>query len=105
MTKVDIKAFLATRLTEGWKTLHMDGDEALARVAMDARADIRLLFDEKGDFLHPPDWPDEVANSVETVEFYDGGGVKRVRLVSKAAARRTDVSRLLWKKKSGVTSC
>lgn len=26
----------------------MSGDEALGRVAMDARADIRLLFGEKG---------------------------------------------------------
>jgi phage terminase small subunit len=89
LTKVDIKAFLSTQLGEAWNALHMHGDEAFARVAMDARADIRLLFDEKGDFLHPLEWPDEVANSVETVEFYGGGGVKRVRFVSKAAARRT----------------
>ena len=31
----------------------MSGDEALGRVAMDARADTRLLFDEKGDLLNP----------------------------------------------------
>jgi flagellar capping protein FliD len=34
-------------------------------------------------------WPDEIANSVETIDFYENGGVKRVRLASKATARRT----------------
>ena len=33
LTKVDIKAFLATQLAEGWEALQMDGDEALGRVA------------------------------------------------------------------------
>jgi hypothetical protein len=29
---------------------------------------IRLLFDEDGVLLKPQDWPDEIANSVESVE-------------------------------------
>ena len=66
----------------------MDGDEALARISMDARADPRLLLDAMGGPLDPVDWPDELANSLETVEFHENGRLKRVKFVSKTAARR-----------------
>ena len=46
----------------------MSGDEALGRVAMDARAAIRLLFDEKGELLSPHDWPDSVAGCVKAIQ-------------------------------------
>ncbi len=68
LIKPAVQEFLATQIGDRWKDLHMDGDEVLARVSMDARADPRLLFDEKGKPLPPADWPDEVANSVETFE-------------------------------------
>jgi hypothetical protein len=69
------------------KTAGFSGDEIA--VAMDARSDVRLLFNQKGELLHPKDWPDETANSVESVDFYDTSRVKRVRLGSKTMARRT----------------
>lgn len=64
--------------------LQMTGDEALARVAMDARADIRELFDdETGKLLPPHLWPDSIASSVKAVRA-DGS----VTLNDSLAARR-----------------
>ena len=61
------------------------GDEALARVAGDARSDIRMLFNAKGALLNPHEWPDEIAHSVEAVDLTSG----KVKLASKSNARRT----------------
>jgi hypothetical protein len=83
-----VRAYIEKRIGKAWKKRHMDGDEALALVAMDARADPRWLVDEMGVPLTLSDWPADLASSVESVEF-DGATVKRVRFVSKAAARRT----------------
>jgi hypothetical protein len=63
----------------------MTGDEALARVAGDARADIRMLFDTTGNLKKPHEWPDEIADSVEQVDLAGG----KVKLASKSNARRT----------------
>ena len=86
LTKVDIKAFLATQLAEGWEALQMDGDEALGRVAQHARADIRLFYDEKGQLLDPRDWPDEIAGSVKAIK--DGPYGKTITLVDPLSAQR-----------------
>lgn len=88
LTKPAVQAFLAQQLGSRWKALHMDGDEVLARVAMDARADPRLLFDEHGKPLRPDQWPNEIANSIESVKLKDDGSLE-VRLASKSASRRT----------------
>lgn len=80
-----VSAYIRTQLDKHWKTLHMDGDEALALVAQDARADIRQLFDEHGKLKAPHLWPDDVASSVEGYEVDKG----KVKLVSKGQARRT----------------
>ena len=88
LTNSDVKAFLASQLDQAWKAKQMSGEEALALVANDARADLRLLYDEKGALLHPKDWPDDIANAVESAEL-DGDGCLKVKLVSKAASRRT----------------
>lgn len=81
-----IRAYIAKQQRNRWKGLVMSGDEALGRVALDARSDPRLLFNGNTP-LDPADWPDEVANSIESVEFEDGK-LKRVRMVPKLAARR-----------------
>ena len=85
----DIKAFLRTQIENGWTARQMAADHALALVAGDASADPRLLFNEKGQLLAVHDWPDELAASVEGLEFHENGAVKRVRFASKSAARRT----------------
>ncbi len=82
-----VRAFLDPQLQSRWKALQPDGDEALGRIALDARADLRLLFDEKGELLKPHEWPDDIANSIESVELRADGGVK-VRLTGKLTARR-----------------
>lgn len=74
-------------LAEGrWKRLQMDGDEALGRVALDARADIRQLFDETGVLLPIHDWPDDVAQSVKALRPTKDGLV--VTMNDSLAARR-----------------
>jgi phage terminase small subunit len=85
LAKPCIRAVIEDRLRNRWERLHMSGDEALARVALDARADIRTLFDGDGKLLKPHEWPDEIANSVEAVDLERG----KVKLVSKVTARRT----------------
>ena len=80
----NVRSFLQETLGEHWQTLQMDGDEVVARLSMDARADPRLLFDEKGKPLPPAGWPDEIANSVESFELHENGCIKRVRLVTGA---------------------
>ena len=88
LVKPHIKAFIDKRLTNRWKALQMDGDEVLARLAMDARADIRLAFDAEGVMLPVSEWPDDLANSVNAVSISPDGAAK-IALVSKFAARRT----------------
>ncbi len=89
LIKPAVQEFMATQIGDRWKGLQMDGDEVLARVSMDARADPRLLFDEKGKPFAPADWPDEIANSIESFELHENGCIRRVKFASKAAARRT----------------
>lgn len=67
-----------------WKRMSMEGDEALALIAQDARADMRELFDDKGVLLNPRDWPDDIAASVEAVDMQTG----KIKLASKTSARR-----------------
>lgn len=88
LTKPNIRAFLAPKMQDHWKALQMDGEEALARVALDARADLRGLYDADGKALHPKDWPDDLANSIEAVDLKEDGTYK-VKLTNKGQARRT----------------
>ena len=67
----------------------MDGDEVQAPLSMDARADPRLVFDMTGRPFPPVDWPDEIANSIETFELHENGCIRRIKFTSKAAAQRT----------------
>jgi hypothetical protein len=47
----------------------MSGDEALGRVAMDARADVRKLFNpDTGKMLPVHLWPDDIAGSVRSIK-------------------------------------
>lgn len=52
---------IATRIeavqTARWKRLLMQGDEALALLSLNARADIRQFVDDRGDLLPAKDWP------------------------------------------------
>lgn len=65
----------------------MSADEALSRLAWDARADIRLLFNREGKLLEPHEWPDEIVNSVRSIE--EGPYGWKIRLNDSQAARRS----------------
>lgn len=84
LRKPKIAAYLRTRLDEAWKPLAMGGDEALARIAFMAKADIRCLFTAAGVLKKPHEWPEEIAELVEAVEFDKG----KVKLASKGFALR-----------------
>lgn len=85
LRKPQIREWILAQLEDRWKGVHMSGDEALARVSNDARADIRMLFDAAGKMLPPHQWPDEIADSVESVDLVNS----KVKLAGKANARRT----------------
>jgi hypothetical protein len=87
LTKVDIRAFIAAQINKGLTGLQMTADEALARVAMAARADVRLLFDDYGQLLAPNLWPDEIACAAEALRFTERGGWP-IRLASRLAGLR-----------------
>lgn len=86
LTRPNVRAFIAKQRHRKWKSLHMSGDEALMRVALDARADLRGLF-KGSELLEPEYWPDDLANSIESVEVKPDGAIK-VKVCSKLAARR-----------------
>lgn len=86
LTKPDIRAFLNERLEDAWKPLQMGGEQALARLARIASADIRDLYDENGKLLEPHLWPDTIAPCVKSVK--DGPYGLTVTLESQVGALR-----------------
>jgi phage terminase small subunit len=88
LAKPNVQAFIDQERTARWKRLQMDGDEVLARVALDARADITDCFNDDWQVLPRAQWPLSMRNSVESIERKADGSV-RVKLTSKGAARRT----------------
>ena len=51
----------------------MDADEAMRRIALIGRADIRQLFDERGAMLPATEWPEEVALAVKGIKRTEHG--------------------------------
>jgi phage terminase small subunit len=86
LRNVKVRAFLLPQLEEHWNGVMMEGVEALARVARDARADITLLYDEAGELMKPRDWPIEIKGSVKSIQ--DGPYGLKVSLVDTLQARR-----------------
>ena len=89
LRNTQVKAFLDRELEKAWTARQMSADEVLMRVALDARADLRTLYDAKGKMLPIAEWPDDLANSIEAVEFDEDQHVHKVKLTSKGMARRT----------------
>lgn len=61
--------------------LQMDADEALGAITRDARADIRRLFDTKGELLPVHQWSDDIARSVKSVRQKPWGALIRSRVL------------------------
>lgn len=68
LRKPKIAAFLETEREARFARLRMEGDEALALISEDARADIRQLFNEKDELKPAKDWPESIARSVRSVK-------------------------------------
>jgi len=63
-----VAAAVAARLGSRLLSLQMSGDEALEGISNVARADIRKLFDERGNIRAIVDLDDEIADCLESVE-------------------------------------
>lgn len=83
-TNLNVRRAVDAKREDRVKRLQLDGDYALGLVARDATADIRDLFDEDGNLLKPHEWPEGIADSVESIDYEKG----KIKLVSKHAARR-----------------
>lgn len=86
LRNADVAALVLALRRARWQRLQMDGDEALALVSADARADIRDLFNAKGQLLKPHQWPDTIARSVRA--WRPGVAGIAVQLNDQLAARR-----------------
>jgi Terminase small subunit len=72
---------------ERWKAAGMTGEEAMARIALDARGDPRELYDDKDKLLPIRRWPDSVAQSVKSIRTSKDGSTT-VTLNDSLAARK-----------------
>jgi phage terminase small subunit len=64
--------------------LQMDGDEAMKRIAVIGKLDIRNLYDDEGKILPVSEWSDELALAVKSIEEKQYG--TRVTFDSRLAA-------------------
>ena len=87
LAKPCIRTFIDAHAQDQWKLLQMSGDEALARVAYIARADLRLLFDETGVLRKPQEWPSDITSAIDSVVLRPDGAIK-VKFASRLAALR-----------------
>lgn len=88
-----IKARIAALASEKFKALHMEVDEILARAALIARADIRMLFDEKGNLKPMHELGTHGAATVagvDVTEEFDGTGAKRRKVGETRKVRLRD---------------
>jgi Terminase small subunit len=105
-----VRALVEALSEARWTRLEMKGDEALACISLDARADIRELFDEHGRLLNSRLWPDSVAHSVKayrsgpfgpTIVMNDSLAARRIileqsgRLKSSAETQGSTLARIL----------
>ncbi len=68
-----------------WKRLGMEVDEAIARVALIARANPQDAFDEDGHLLPVHEWPEDLALALDGFDEVE----KKYRFASKLHALRT----------------
>jgi hypothetical protein len=67
LTNPNIRQFLDEERRARNERLRLTGDEAMALLAMMARANIGDLYDEDGNLLPVPHWPDSVRRAVRSV--------------------------------------
>lgn len=77
-----VKARIAELLTEKFRAMHMTADEVLARTALQARADVRGLYNDDGTLKAAHELDDVAAAAVagiEVLEEFSGTGKDRVK--------------------------
>lgn len=88
-----ISARITELLQARFKALQMDSDEILARAAMIARGDMRMLYDADGNLLRPDQLDMEAAAGVASVKVYEefsGTGKDRVKVGETKEVRLRD---------------
>lgn len=60
LRKIEVRAAVEKRRQERFKHLQMEGDEALALIALRARADLADAYDDKGRLLPFHQWPESL---------------------------------------------
>lgn len=85
LTLPDIRAFLKEPLEQHWKALQMDGEEALARIALLSTLDVGECFNEDGTLRPLTDWPALYRQCVESIDIEKG----KVKVGSRLQALRT----------------
>lgn len=80
-------------LEEKYRALHMDVDEILARAAMIARGNMKMLYDEDGKLVSPADMDEADSAAIAQVEVFqefDGTGKDRVKIGETKKVRLRD---------------
>lgn len=68
LSRAKVRDRLKVLMRDTYERLQMAGDEATAMLALNARADIRELFDENGKPLPPHKWPNHIALCVKAIK-------------------------------------
>ena len=100
LRKPKVAAYLKFETRNRVSRLRMDADEALALISMNARADIRDLFDsDTGRVLPPHLWPDSIRQSVKKFVYKNGctisvtmkDGLRACQLMAQAGGKLTNI--------------
>lgn len=90
----EIRRALEAQRAELWRRLEMSAEEALALVALSARADIADIYGPDGRMLPVHEWPDSFRLAVRGIEFKKSGpkitlhdGLRAREIVLTAAGR------------------
>ena len=97
LTFTDVKARVAELLQEAFKSVQMDAQEVLARMARIARSDLRGAYKPDGTLKLPTEMDDDAAAAIAGIEVAEVKGgdkdatvvVKKVRLRDPMPALRT----------------
>jgi phage terminase small subunit len=81
---------IQTAIKERQTELAAESRTTVARIVHEyqrlALSNIQDLLNPDGTYIHPSEWPEDVARAVQSLEFNQDGGLWKVRLYSKQAA-------------------
>lgn len=83
-----VQAAIQERRAEAIKQAGKTMARAIEAVANRANGDRSTIFDEKGELRAVKEWPREVRDCIEGIEFHDTGKIKLVRFSARNEASR-----------------